>query len=180
MAITLNRLAAFSLLLFPIADVAAAVSKDKAPCKVYFVAVEQDEATVNLKMVGLNKPQNDWYRKNGNQKEFAGVCLVNANEKGERVPFDSASEEYMSRIVGDSSLYVISWEEHRVLVPDGQGGHYAFSANGILSQWDDAKPNGGNLVPVGPVHSTNRTIFSSALVSLLEEAIKLIRHKEGL
>ena len=180
MAITLNRIAVLSLLLFGIAGVAGAGSKDKAPCKGFFVAVEQDEVTVNLKMVGLNKPQNDWYRKYGDQKEFAGVCLVNANETGERVPYESASEEYMSRIVGDSPLYLILWEEHRVFVPDAQGGHYAFSANGTVSRWEEAKPDGRDLVPVGPVHNSNRIIFSSASVSLLEEAIKLIRHKEGL
>jgi len=59
MAFTLNRVAT-SLLLFGIAGVAGAGSKDKAPCKAFFVAVEQDEATVNLKMAGLNKPQNGW------------------------------------------------------------------------------------------------------------------------
>ncbi len=179
MAFTLNRIAAFSLLLVSIAGVAGAGSKDTAPCRVYFVAVEQDEVTVNLKMVGLNKPQNDWYRKNGNQKEFAGVCLVNANETGERVALESGSEEHISRIVGDSPLYLVSWEEHRVFVPDNQGGHYAFSANGTLSKWDNSKPNGQNFVPVGPVHNTNRTILSSSSLSLLKDAIKQIRHKEG-
>ncbi len=179
MAFTLNRIAAFSLLLVCVTGVAAAGSRDKAPCKAFFVAVEQDEATVNLKMVGLDKPQNDWYRKNGNQKEFAGVCLVSANESGERVPLESGSEEYISRTVGDFPLYLISWEEHRVFVPDNQGGHYAFSSNGALSRWDNSKPNGQNFVPVGPVHNTNRTILSSSSVSLLKDAIKQIRHKEG-
>ena len=173
MAFTLNRVAT-SLLLFGIAGVAGAGSKDKAPCKAFFVAVEQDEATVNLKMAGLNKPQNGWYKKSGNQGEFAGVCLVNANETGERVPLESASEQYISRIVGDSPLYLISWEEHRVLVPDDQGGHYAFSGNGILSRWDASKPNGQDFVSVGPVHNTNRTILSSSSVSLLKDAIKQI------
>lgn len=180
MAFTLNRVAALSLWLFGIANVAGAGSKDKATCQAFFVAVEQDEATVSLKMAGLNKPQGDWYKKSGNQGEFAGVCIVNANETGERVPLESGSEQYMSRIVGDSPLYLVSWEEHRVFVPDDQGGHYAFRANGILSKWDARKPNGQNFVAVGPVHNTNRTILSSSSVSLLKDAIKQIRHKEGL
>jgi hypothetical protein len=87
---------------------------------------------------------------------------------------ESASEQYISRIVGDSPLYLISWGEHRVLVPDDQGGHYAFSGNGILSRWDASKPNGQDFVSVGPVHNTNRTILSSSSVSLLKDAIKQI------
>jgi hypothetical protein len=180
MTFTPTRIAVSSLLLVCITGVAGAGSKDKAPCKAFFVAVEQDEVTVNLKMVGLNRPQNDWYTKNGNQKEFAGVCLVNASKSGERVPLESSSEELISNAVGDFPLYLISWEEHRVFVPDDQGGHNAFSSNGTLSRWDNSKPNGQNFVPIGPVHNTNRTILSSSSVSLLKDAIKQIRHKEGL
>jgi hypothetical protein len=44
----------------------------------------------------------------------------------------------------------------------------------------NTKPDGGNFVPVGPVHQTNRTILSSSSVSLLKYAIKEIRRKEGL
>ena len=161
MAFTLNRVAAFSLLLFGIIVAAGAGSKDKAPCKVFFVAVEQDEATVNLKMAGLNRAQNDWYKKKGNQGQFAGVCLVKANETGERVPLESGSEQHISRIVGEAPLYMISWEQHRLFIPDELGGHYALSGNGILSRWDASKQNGQNFVPVGPVHNTNRTILSS-------------------
>lgn len=182
MAFTLKRIAGFALLLLSIPGAAGADSKDKAPCKAFFAAVEQDEVTVNLKMVGLNKPQNDWYKKNGNQKDYAGVCLVNANASGEQVALESGSEEYMNRTVGDSSFYMIAWEEHRVFVPDNTGGHYAYSANGTISKWrfDDTKPDGGNFVPIGPVHNTNRTILSSSSLSLLKDAIKAIRRKEGL
>jgi hypothetical protein len=178
---------------FPITGVVATVlflcliavgpadAKDKVSCKVFFVAVEQDEITVNLQMVGLNKKQSDWYRKNGNQKEFAGVCVVNANQSGEQVPLESGSEEYIHRIVGNSPLYLVAWEEHRVFIPNNQGGQYAFSANGTLSRWEKgSNDNGGKFVPVGPVHNTNRTVLSSASVSLLKAAIKDIRRKERL
>jgi hypothetical protein len=178
MRFTPNR-TAVPLLLFCIARIVGASPKDKAPCKAFFIAVEQDEITVNLKMVGLNKKQSDWYKKNGNQKEFTGICLANINDSGERVPLESGSEEYNSRIVGSAPLYLIAWEEHPVFVPDKEGGHYSYSANGTLSRWDGTKPNGGNLVPVGPVHSTNRTILSSSSISLLKDATKEIRHKEG-
>ncbi len=181
MSFTLNRLAAFAFLLFSIAGAASAGSKGKAPCKAFFVMVEQDEITVNLRIVGLNKQQNSWYKKNGNQKEYAGVCVVHANESGEQIALESGSEEYINSTVGDSPLYLIAWEEHKVFVPDKNGGHYAYSANGTLSKWrsDNTKPDGGTFVPVGPVHDTNRTILSSSSVFLLKFAIKEICRKEG-
>lgn len=157
-----------------------AVAADKAPCKIFFLTVEQDEATVNLKMVGLNKKQHDWYQKEGDRNEFGGACSVNGDSSGEPVPLESISEDYINRVVGDAPLYEISWEEHKVFVPDKNGGHYAFSSNGTLSRWDKAKPDGGTFVPVGPIHNTNRTILSSSSVSLLKDAIKLMLHKEGL
>lgn len=161
--------------------VALAKPKTKAPCKVFFVVLEQDEATVNLKMVGLNKKQSDWYRKDGNQKEFAGVCVVHANASGDQIALESISEEYINGTVGNSPLYMIAWEEHKVFVPDKNGGHYAYSSNGTLSKWqsDNTKPDGRIFVPVGPVHNTNRTILSSYSVSLLKDAIKEICRKEG-
>jgi hypothetical protein len=156
-------------------SLAADAGKGKTPCKAYFIPVEQDSLTVNLMMVGLNGPQADWYRKNGNQKEFSGVCAVNANESGKPVALESISEKYMERIIGDAPLYMILWEEHRVFVPDNYSGHYAFSANGTLSRWNGQSGNDGKFVPLGPVHDQNRTIFSSSSLSMLKDAIKQIR-----
>jgi hypothetical protein len=177
----MKKVAAVILLLVGLAGVLIGKPKDQAPCKVFFVMVEQDELTVNLKMVGLNKQQSNWYKKDGNQKEYAGVCIVHANESGAQVALESGSEEYINRTVGDSPLYLVAWEEHKVFVPDTRGGHYAYSASGTLSKWrsDNIKPDGGNFVPLGPVHQTNRTILSSSSVSLLKYAIKEIRRREG-
>jgi hypothetical protein len=178
---TLNGLAAFCIMLLCIPGMAGAGSKNEAPCKVFFVMVEQDEVTVNLKMVGLNKQQSNWYKKDGNQKEYAGVCIAQASQSGEQVALESGSEEYINRTVGDSPLYLIAWEEHKVFVPDNNGGHYAYSSNGTLAKWrsDNTRPDGGSFVPVGPVHNTNRTILSSSSLSLLKDAIKEIRRREG-
>ena len=177
----MKKVAAVILLFVGCAVVLIGKPKDQAPCKVFFVLVEQDEVTVNLKMVGLNKQQSSWYKKEGNQKDYAGVCIVHANESGEQIALESGSEEYINRTVGDSPLYLVAWEEHKVFVPDTKGGHYAYSANGTLSKWrsDNTKPDGGSFVPVGPVHQTNRTILSSSSVSLLKYAIREIRHREG-
>ena len=171
---------AATALCFGSIGMAIAEPKAKEPCRVFFMIIEQDDTTVNLKMVGLNKPQHDWYKKGGNQKEYAGVCLVNATESGQQVPFETASEEFINRIVGPSPLYLIAWEQHRVFVPDNNGGHHAYSSNGTLSRWDKTKPEGRNFVPVGPLHNRNRTILSSSSVSLLKDAIRQIRNQEGL
>lgn len=168
-----------TLLFLSFAVALAADSKAKTGCKVYFIAVEDDEITVGLKMIGLNKKQKDWYQKDGNLKDFAGVCSVNANESGVPVPMESGSNEYIERIVGEAPLYMIAWEEHRVFVPDETGGHYAYSANGILSRMDRTAPK-STFVPVGPIHATNRTVLSSSSVSLLKNAIRAIRQKEHL
>ena len=87
MAFTLNRVAAFSLLLFGIIVAAGAGSKDKAPCKVFFVAVEQDEATVNLKMAGLNTAQNDWYTRKAIKDNLPGYVWSKRTRQANGFPW---------------------------------------------------------------------------------------------
>ena len=176
----MKNVAAVAALLFVFHGVAVTKPKEQAPCKVFFVMVEQDENTVNLRMVGLNKPQSNWYKKDGNQNEYAGVCVVHASQSGEQVALESGAEEYFNRTVGDSPLYLIAWEQHLVFVPGKNGGHNAYSSNGTLSKWrpDSTESGGGRFVPIGPVHDTNRTIFTSSSVSLLKYAIKEIRRRE--
>jgi hypothetical protein len=175
------RTITIALLVLTCAGAAVAGPRARQPqtsCRVYFMAVEQDETTVNLRMVGLNSKQGDWYRKDGQRKEYAGICVANATASDEQVPLESGSESHVEAIVASASLYLIAWEEHRVYVPDTNGGHYAFSANGTLSVWDRTAQNGqGDFVPIGPIHATNRTIFSSSSVSLLKAALKEIGNR---
>lgn len=174
----MNRAILASLVVCLVAVSTFAKPKSPAPCKVYFIVGEQDyEATVSLPMIGLNRPQSNWYKKHGDQ--FAGICLANLDNTGKRVVLNEASEAVLDKIVGDAPLYAIAWEEHRVYVPDGNGGHYAWSANGILSVWDRAANNGkGALTPIAPIHNTNRTILSSSSTSLLKDALKEIQDRE--
>src|SRR5437867_1354028 len=85
------RAVAVSLLVLNCA--ALALPKSKAPCKVFFVVVEQDAGTLNLKMVGLNKNQNEWYRKDDELSK--GVCLRNPDQSGEQIALESVSEDYL-------------------------------------------------------------------------------------
>lgn len=161
-----------------------APAKDKNPmqadCKVFFVAVEHDEQTSNLNMVGLNKEQQDWYRKHGG-KEAPGICLVNGTEKGQRVTAETVDENFVAKAVGSAPLYSIAWEEHLVYVPDDSGGHRAYVANGILSIWTaSAKGGEGDFVALAPIHNKNRTILSSTSVSLLKDGLAEIQKRSAL
>lgn len=169
----MKKLTFGALALFLLAS--SAIAKKHPPtnsCKAYFVVTEQDEVTVNLPMTGLNEAQQKWYDKEGG--EFPGVCLVNGDATGRRVPVDSASESYVESIVGKAPLFSISWEEHKVFIPDDNGGHYAWSANGILSRWSDEK---NDFVAIGPIHNKNKTIFSSSSTSLLKDGLKQIEEQ---
>jgi hypothetical protein len=155
---------------------ATATAKDNhvTACKVYFMVVEHDEETSNLNMVGLNHPQRDWYEKHG-AKDAPGLCLVNGNAAGARVTVENVDENFVQKTVGNAQLYSIAWEEHRELVPDTNGGHYAYKATGILSRWTPGTTGtDGDFVPISPVHNTNRTILSSSSASLLKDALQEI------
>jgi hypothetical protein len=162
---------ALAILIFVTATSTLANKKpSNADCKAYFIVVEQDAITVNLKMLGFNGPQQSWYSKHGG--EFPGLCPVNGDATGKRVTLDQASEQYVDSIVGSAPLYEIGWEEHKEFVPDNNGGHYAFQSNGVLSRWDNAKQD---FIPVAPIHNTNRTILSSSSTSLLKDGLKAIQ-----
>ena len=96
------------------------------PCKAYFTGFHSADPSAQLLVdakqstftvfqsadvnahvvVGLDKQQSDWYKKNGSKKQFAGICLWNMAE--ERIP----AEELVSRIDKlDAPLYVLAWAE---------------------------------------------------------------------
>ncbi len=157
-----------------------AKNKPHQDCKVYFTIVERDEQTSNLNMIGLNRPQQEWYEKSG-VKEMPELCLVNGDATGMRITVESIDEKYAESIVGTRPFYSIMWEEHQIYVPDSAGGHYAYVATGILAIWTPSANKGdGDFVTLSPVHSTNRTIFSSSSVSLLKDALNYIAKRSGL
>ena len=150
--------------------------KDDA-CKMYFMVVEHDIETSNLNMTGLTEPQRNWWTKH-RANEFRGICHIDGNRSGERVTVETADEPYIDGIVGSSPLYSIAWGEERIFVPDKNGGHYAWSAHGILSIYSAAANAGkGDFVSIAPVHDTNHTVFSSSALSLLKEALAEIRKR---
>lgn len=149
-----------------------------AACRAYFIALEQDEETVNLRMVGLNRSQADYYADYGGR--YPNICVVNADPSGKRVAInglDDSFDDHVSSVTAGRPLYLIQWEEHRVVVPDSNGGHNAWSANGALYHWDYEKKD---FIAVCPVHNVNRWIFYSAAVSLLEEGLREVADREKL
>lgn len=155
----------------------AAYAKEKPPqkCDSYFTMVEQDNFTEKLAMAGLNAGQLKWYRKDGAAKEYAGVCVLLPNNSGKRVPAESLKDSKMPEPEAGKPIYVVQWRLTQVFVPDSNGGHYAYNASGILSRLG-SDPN-GNLVPIGPVHDTSRTILSDPTISLLKAVIKQIKEQ---
>lgn len=143
-------------------------------CLAYFAVLEQDGVTMGLPMVGLDKPQRSWYRKHGG--DFPRLCFAAGDAAGVRVTVGDASQAYWDSLLRDPHpFYLIAWEEHAVFVPDPYGGHYAWSANGIVSWWDSSSQK---FVPVGPIHNTNRTILTSSATSLLKAGLRAIRRRE--
>jgi len=56
---------------------------------------------MNLNMAGANDPQIKWYAKDGNQKEFAGVCLISPDSTGKRIVIrddQDDPEHYMEKL----------------------------------------------------------------------------------
>jgi hypothetical protein len=142
-----------------------------------FMVVEHDTQTSNLNMVGFTKPQAEWWGKHG-ARETPGICLVNGNSTGEKVTVESSDEAYIDGIVKSAPLYSVAWGEERIFVPDTNGGHYAFSAHGILSVWTPSADEGkGDFVAVCPIANSNRTILSSASLSLLKGALEEIKRR---
>jgi hypothetical protein len=170
-----------SALLALLSTTAFAAKKDAATCTAYLLPVEQDQATMNLKMSGLNDTQEHWYRKDGNKKQYEGVCIINADQTGKRIPITDDIDDpnhYLETVTGNKPIYVLGWEEHLIFIPNqGGGGHNAYSANGILYTINFA--GGGSLKPLAPVHDTNRTILTSSSVSLLKAAILKLKDLQG-
>ena len=162
---------------------AVAKNKAPAPCIVYFAVVENDEVTVHLSVVGLNKPQSSWYEKHGNRDKFAGICYV---AKASAAPTDAP-------------LYAVVWGEHSASAPytwtsqateqvsgdvggtvtdengntstvtgtattsvpvtktDSGVANY-HTADGWLASWDPrAKDGKGDFKPIAPLHSHTPT-----------------------
>lgn len=179
-----------------------AKNKERAPCVVYFAVVENDEVTVHLSMVGLNKAQSSWYEKHGDRDKFAGICYV---AKASDAP-------------AHALLYAVVWGEHSLSQPytwtsestrqvtgtvtddNGNRGTVTMdvpvtrtdsgtvnyrTADGWLAVWDQkAKEGKGDFVPVAPLHSHTATwwpgvaALQSGSSSLLKDAMEQIRERE--
>ena len=89
----------------------SAKPKQSAPCRAYVIVVEHDEGTVGLTMVGLNKPQQNWYKKNGMKGNYAGVCPLNPNSQEAVDALPSQPPNGISPVL---PVYSIVWGEHLV------------------------------------------------------------------
>jgi len=152
-----------------------AKKKPDTKCDSYFAMVEQDSFTENLAMEGLNKSQLKWYDKHRADSDYAGVCFLFPNNTGQRVPAQSLKDSKMPEPDAGKTVYVVGWHLTQEFVPDNNGGHYVYDATGVLSRLGN-DPN-GNLIPIGPVRDTSKTIFSDPTISLLKAVIKQIKEQ---
>jgi hypothetical protein len=141
-------------------------------CKSFLMMVEQDGATSDLAMTGLTDHQIDWIRKNQNKEEFQGICPFPFDPNNKRVPATLVKDPDQAHL-GTRPLYVVRWKQERTFVPDNDNGHFAIAASGILYRMDMSGE--GKLIPIGPVHDTNRTILSDSTVSLLKYVLNQIK-----
>jgi hypothetical protein len=49
-----------------------------------------------------------------------------------RVTLEQSRGQYVDSVVVTAALYEIAWNEHKEFVPNTNGGHDAFQANGIF------------------------------------------------
>jgi hypothetical protein len=143
-----------------------------AYCESFLMMVEQDGVTSDLAMTGLTDGQINWIRKNQNKDEVRGICPFPFNPKNKRVPATLVQDPDSGQLDA-RPLYVVKWKQEKSYVPDNNDGHYAIIASGILYRMDMS--GDGKLIPIGPVHDTNRTILSDSTVSLLKYVLKQIK-----
>jgi hypothetical protein len=108
----LGSLIAVGLCAFP----TGAKPKPSIPCKAYVIVVEHDEITVGLTMVGLNKPQSNWFKKHGNEGKYAGVCPLNPPGNSQEA-VEALPSHPPNRIDPALPVYTIIWGEHLVSQP---------------------------------------------------------------
>jgi hypothetical protein len=152
--------------------------KPKPPCKVYVVVEEQDMLTDALPMDGLNKPQHDWYKKHGEQGEYAGVCVVGWEYQETRENFFKHNS---LPTPGSAPVYAVLWSAKLVNSLYEGTTRQNYVASGRLEVFDPTANQGkGDFVPIGPLHNTNRWRFTSSSVSLLKAGLEWIAGREGL
>jgi hypothetical protein len=169
------RLIALALLVCASTMLAGQISQsDALPsyCESFLMMVEQDGATSDLAMTGLTDNQIDWIRKNQNKDEVRGICPFPFDSKNKRVPATLVKDPNEAQL-GSKLVHVVKWKQEKTLVPDNNGGHFAIVASGILYRMDMSGE--GKLIPIGPVHDTNRTILSDSSVSLMKYVLKQIK-----
>ena len=128
--------------------------------------------TSDLAMTELTEGQIDWIRKNQHKSEVIGICPFSFDRTNKRISATLVKDPDPAAING-KPMYVVRWKQEKAFVPDSNGGHYAIVASGILYRMDMG--GGGNLVPIGPVHDTNHTIFTDSTVSLLKNVLKQVK-----
>lgn len=133
--------------------------KSPAPCRVYFMAAENDSNTMGRSVDGLSKSQGNWYKKHGDAGRFAGICYATPGEK-----------------TGNAPLYMVLWGETPLYNAGGRVLRY--QTQGVLMFWNpSAKGGKGDAVNVAGLGRPTSRAFHSASTDVLKRALKIIRKR---
>jgi PDZ domain/PEGA domain len=173
-----------------------------APCGVYFVVLENDEASVHRSILKMNEPQSRWYERYGNRDKYAGICYV---ENGARAPADEplyaivwgkhlASEQYTYSVEATAAAggdvngtttdqngktSTVSGTTSVPIAPSSSETKKQYVTDGWLAVWNmPTSESKGRFVPIAPLHSHSRVDLASAPTSLLKDAVEQISRRE--
>jgi hypothetical protein len=115
--------------------------------------MEHDQSTGGLNMEGLNKQQEDWYRKHGDHGKWAGVCFTDIESAPAGAP-----------------LYQMLWSEHLAFTR----GTSRDVAEGRLYIFNLAERK---FEPVAPLYADQGSL-NSPPTALLKHALEQIKRRE--
>ncbi len=188
---------------------ASAKPKVPAPCKVYFIALENDNATRGAALLGLNRPQAKWYGKHGDRGGFSGICYLRDASRISSASISAPVYEILWGETRDTEIYSYTTRETATATSSSSDGtttdttaqvpvaHTAsstsFHSNALLLLWSPEKKK---FVAVATAASrpnlsrpnlTSWRFFAfglagapSSSANLLENALKAIRDRERL
>jgi PEGA domain len=134
-------------------------SKPAAACRAYFTTLETDQVTVGVPMLGLNKPQREWYDKHGAKGEYAGICYWDPRSDESQIALAKVvSDGKFNNIdIPDAPLYLIGWGES--LKSAQYQGSYQTQEQSRVTVTDDSGNSASGTVTTPVTHNYSGTKY---------------------
>ena len=133
--------------------------KSGAECRAYFTTLETDEVTVGVPMLGMTKPQREWYDKHGDKGEFAGICYWDPRGDESQIALAKVmGDEKLNKIeMPDAPLYLIGWGES--LKSAQYQGSYQTQEQSRVTVTDDSGNSASGTVTTPVTHNYSGTKY---------------------